>query len=402
MKKLLLLLLLAVLPLFTYSQNNEKIKPEKSDGFMWGYQDLLGEWVIPPQFNKAGRFTNDGIATVGLLDKHNEKERIALVLSAHMDISEEIISIEGLIDLNGNILTQYPRNASPQQKNKKYNKALKIVDKRKKDGLYNDIYARLAQADSINQRQILQAQREQARQDSILLAQREKKRVADSIAMVKKRQADSIRLAQENRINAMPSPGQGISLKKVKVTGHGLLLSKNETWREYTIQLDDFFNRLHVNYSGGIKYSGELDVLKVIHKSDWGLLSNDLFHSVEINKMTAEISQGGRTKKFGVFSFLFTLNLEDFDTVYTDEEVNLTVSNAITQIDRYITSFIDHYIGASHFVEPLFRVKPGGREGLQISVVDKQSRGVSLEGAKDICAEARKKFAAQKINEANK
>ena len=381
MKKLLLLL--AVLPLFTYSQNNEKIKPEKLKAFTWGYQDLLGEWVIPPQFIKADSFTNDDIAMVGL------------------DATSKGWLIEGFIDLNGDILTQYPRNASPQQKNKKYNKALKIVTKRKEDGLYNDIYARLAQADSINQQQILQAQREQARQDSILLAQREQKRVADSIAMVKKRQADSIRLAQENRINAMPSSGQGISLKKVKVTGHGLSLSKKETWKEYTVQLDDF-NRLLVNYSGGIKYSGELDVLKVIHKSDWGLLSNDLFHSVEINKMTAEISQGGRTKKFGVFSFLFTLNLEDFDTVYTDEEVNLTVSNAITQIDRYITSFIDHYIGASHFVEPLFRVKPGGREGLQISVVDKQSRGVSLEGAKDICAEARKKLAAQKINEANK
>ena len=183
------------------------------------------------------------------------------------------------------------------------------------------------------------------------------------------------------------SSGNGLSLSKVKVTGHGMLLSKDETWREYTIRMDDF-NRIRVTYEGTARLRGELDVLKTIYDSDWNLLSDNLFQSIEISKMTLEISQGAYTKKFGAFSFLVTINLNDFNSIYTDEEANLTVSYAISQVERFISSFMNHYQNSAYIVEPLFQVKVGGREGITVGIVDKQGNGASLEDAKRICNES--------------
>lgn len=229
------------------------------------------------------------------------------------------------------------------------------------------------------------------------------KRVADSITVVEKRRVDSLRLAREREITERMSSGAGLSLKKVKVTGHGLLLSKDKTWREYTIRMDDF-NRILVTYEGDTRVRGELDVLKVIYESEWGLLSDDLFHNVEIVKATAEISQGARTKKFGVFSFLFMLNLDDLDMVHKDEETLLIVQNSISQIERYVTSFIKHYQGTAYFVEPLFQMHPNDRSSISVGIVEKLGGREAFEigAAKRMCAAAKRKFAEQRENDANK
>ncbi|MBD8387926.1 WG repeat-containing protein [Dysgonomonas sp. BGC7] len=391
----LLLLLLVIAPLCTYSQSDANIKPIKSSsGEKWGYQDALGNWVIQPQFYFANEFDNNEIAIV-IIEKGKNAESI-------YDYSSMFI------DLNGNPIIKYRSSVPHFHMNKRYDEALKTVMKRKVKGLYDDVYRQLAKADSIINQKILQdkreqeiiQEREQARQDSILMVQREQKRLADSIMMVKKRRTDSIRQAQENRINAMPSLEEGISLHKIKVTGHGLLLSKDKTWREYTIRMDDF-NRILITYEGNTRVRGELDVLKVIYESDWKLLSDDLFHSVEIAKATTEISRGARTKKFGVFSFLFTLNLDDLDKVFTDEETLLTVQNSISQIERYITSFINHYKGAAHIVEPLFQMHPNDRSGISVGIIEKQGskEGIEIGNAKRMCAEARKKLDAKKAIE---
>ena len=233
MKKLFLLLLLVVVPLCIYSQTDSTIKPaESSSGKEWGYQDALGNWIIQPQFYWAYEFDNNGIAVVAI-----EKKRGVF----QYDYSSSQYKYSSMfIDLNGNALVRYRSYVTQQHMNQRYDEALKIVTKRKAKGLYDVAYHQLAKADSIilqakREQEIKQA-REQARQDSILMVQREQKRVADSIATAKKMRVDSIKSAQENRINATPSPGQGISLRKIKVTGHGLLLSKSETWREYTIR----------------------------------------------------------------------------------------------------------------------------------------------------------------------
>ncbi len=407
MKKILILFLLVVVSLCTYSQNSARIKPAKQSAFVWGYQDLLGKWIISPQFSKADYFTKDDIAIVGIMDANiKQHPTIGPVMSTN-DINKALYPTEmGLIDLNGDILIKYKSDASQKQKDDKYAKALKIVTKRKEVGVYDIVYGRLAQADATI---IAQKQKEQARQDSILTAKRlmkmradsiaAAKRVADSIALVRKRVTDSLRLAKERELTAITSSGVGLSLKKVKVTGHGLLLSKDKTWREYTIRMDDF-NRILVTYEGDTRVRGELNVLKVIYKSDWSLLSDDLFHNVEIVKATTEISQGARTKKFGVFSFLFTLNLDDIDKVFTDEATLLTVQNSIYQIERYITSFINHYKGAAYFVEPLFQMHPNDRTGISVGIVEKQGnkKGIEIGSAKRMCAEARRKLDARRAN----
>lgn len=237
----------------------------------------------------------------------------------------------------------------------------------------------------------------QRRADSITAA----KRVADSIVLAKKRIADSLRLVKEREIMARVDSGGRLSRQKVSVTGHGLLLSKDETWKHYTIRMDDF-NRIFTTYNGQSRYKGEIDALKVIYESEWELLSDNLFHSIEVVKATAEISQGARTKKFGVFSFLFTLNLDDLDATYTDEEANFTVLIAISQIDKFIDSFIRHYQTSAYFVEPLFQIKLGGREGITVGIVDKQGNGASIEDVKHICNEAKRKIAIQRINDTQK
>lgn len=151
------------------------------------------------------------------------------------------------------------------------------------------------------------------------MAQELLKRQADSSATAK-RIADSISLAKEREIIARISSGKGLSLSKVKVTGHGMLLSKDETWQEYTIRMDDF-NRIRVTYEGTVKLQGELDVLKTIYESDWNLLSDNLFQSIEISKMTLEVSQGAYTKKFSSFSFLITVDINDFNYILTKNPI---------------------------------------------------------------------------------
>ena len=114
-----------------------------------------------------------------------------------------------------------------------------------------------------------QQQRKQARKDSIQMVQKLLNERADSIAAAKR--VDSLRLAKEREIIARISSGKGLSLGKVKVTGHGMLLSKNETWQEYTVRMDDF-NRIRVTYEGTARLRGELDVLKTIYESNWMLI----------------------------------------------------------------------------------------------------------------------------------
>lgn len=402
MKKLFLLFLLAVVPSYTYSQNTVKIIPvQRSVISKWGYEDLRGEWIIPPQFSMAYKFNIDGIAEVIVEEKkRNTNTFLNSLVRAYVATpsSHSQQTQRNLIDVNGDVLVKN------YNKHSKYRKALKIVTKRKMQGLYDDVYIRLAQIDADI---LAQQQKEQARQDSILMAERllkmradsiaTAKRIADSIALEKKRVADSLQLAKEREIIERIASGPKLSLKKVKVTGHGLLLSKDKTWREYTIRMDDF-NRILVTYEGDTRVRGELDVLKAIYESDWGLLSDDLFHNVEVVKTTVGISQGARTKKFGVFSFLFTLNLDDLDMVYTDEETLLIVQNSISQIERYVTSFIKHYQEAAYFVEPLLQMHPNDRSSISVGVVEKQGNreAFEIEAAKRMCAKAKRKFAEQR------
>lgn len=382
------------LPNPLYSQSETKIVPAHSGAadstlpyplVKWGYKDLQGKWLITPQYGKANSFNKDGIAEVIL---EEQKSNSHSVLNAIPLIGALIkptqthgpASLIGLIDLNGNILASYKSSISKKRKDKKYKQALKIVSERRADGIYDDVFTRFARIDADI---FAQQQREQARKDSILMAQELLKKRTDSITIAK-RVADSLSLAKEREIIARISSGNGLSLSKVKVTGHGMLLSKDETWREYTIRMDDF-NRIRVAYEGTARLRGELDVLKTIYDSDWNLLSDNLFQSIEISKMTLEISQGAYTKKFGTFSFLVTINLNDFNSIYTDEEANLTVSYAISQVERFISSFMNHYQNSAYIVEPLFQVKVGGREGITVGIVDKQGNGASLEDAKRIC-----------------
>jgi hypothetical protein len=364
----------------------------------WGYKDLEGNWVITPQYVKANSFNKDGIAEVILGEQKRNANSVLSALPLIRDFVEPTqtqitVTRIGLIDLNGDILASYKSSISQKRKDKKYEQALEIASERRANGLYDDVFARFARIDADI---IAQQQREQARQDSILMVQQLLKMRADSIATVK-RVADSLRLAKEREIIARISSGNGLSLSKVKVTGHGMLLSKDETWREYTVRMDDF-NRIRVTYEGNTRLRGELDVLKTIYESDWSLLSDNLFQGVEISKMTLEISQGAYTKKFGAFSFLVTLNLDDFNNVHTDEETNLTVSYAISQMERFISSFMNHYQNSAHFVEPLFQVKVGGREGITVGIVDKQGNGASLEDAKRICNEALRSLRTEQLS----
>lgn len=389
------------LPNPLYSQSETKIVPAHSGAadstlpyplVKWGYKDLQGKWLITPQYGKANSFNKDGIAEVIL---EEQKSNSHSVLNAIPLIGALIkptqthgtTSLIGLIDLNGNILASYKSSISKKRKDKKYKQALKIVSEWRADGIYDDVFTRFARIDADifaqQQRERALRQREQARKDSILMAQELLKKRTDSITTAK-RVADSLSLAKEREIIARISSGNGLSLSKVKVTGHGMLLSKDETWREYTIRMDDF-NRIRVTYEGTARLRGELDVLKTIYDSDWNLLSDNLFQSIEISKMTLEISQGAYTKKFGAFSFLVTINLNDFNSIYTDEEANLTVSYAISQVERFISSFMNHYQNSAYIVEPLIQVKVGGREGITVGIVDKQGNGASLEDAKRIC-----------------
>lgn len=401
MKKVALLLFLVVAPFHLYSQIGTKIIPARSgagDAALsyplgkWGYKDLQNNWIISPQFAKAYNFNNDGIAEVIIGERKRETHPQISIFAITPQTQSTVTQI-GLIDLKGSILVSYKSSTSQKRKDKKYEQALEIATERREQRRYDDVYVRLDRVDAAIMEQKQRRQREQARQDSILMAQRLLKMRADSIATAK-RVADSLRLAKEREIIARLSSGNRLSLNKVKVTGHGMLLSKDETWREYTIRMGDF-NRILITYEGNTRLRGELDVLKTIYESDWSLLSDDLFHSVEIAKATIEISQGALIKKFGAFSFLFTLNLDDLDSIYADKEANLTVLTAASQVDRFIASFMRHYQSSAHFVEPLFQVKVGCREGITVDIVDKQDNGASLEDVKRICNEAQQKFATQ-------
>lgn len=320
----------------------------------WGYKDLLGNWIIKPQYNKANKFNKDGIAEVILENNTNTTLFI-----------NDTTKLIGLIDLKGNILASYKSSSSQKRRDKKYGQALEIVSDQRANGMYNDIFTRIV------------------RTDSILEAKELLRRQADSIAAVR-RIADSIYAAKEREIITRISSGKGLSLSKVKVTGHGGLLSKDETWHDYTIRMDDF-NRIYVTYEGSTKFHNELDVLKTIYESDWNLLPDNLFQSVEIRKLTVQISQGYYTKKFGAFSFLLTLNIDNFHKVYTDKEVNIIVSYAVSQVEKFISSFIIHYQNSAYSVEPLLQTSVGSREGIIVRIVDKKGDGELLEDAKRIC-----------------
>ena len=418
MKNLFFLLLITI-PLYTYPQANLKIKPQKQNAFTWGYQDLLGEWIISPQFSQAENFTKDDIAIVGIINVGIKQHSIIGSILSSNNINKALYPEEyGFIDLNGQILIKYRRGASQKQIENKYNKAVKIVLKKKQAGAYNNIYSRLAIADSIID---IQIQKQKKQRDSIIKAQhllkkridsittakrilRERdslakvKRITDSLNLIriqKKEEdslafirhiADSLWLVKTHKIHANVS-GRGLSLHKIKISGDGLLLRKNDVNQIYSISRDAF-NHYYISYDGEIKMQGILDVKKVIYESDWSLLSDELFNNVEIAKVSVEITRGAITKKFGAFSFLVKLNIEDLNITSKDEEANSMVLNAISQLEAYISSFIKHYQSYAYYIEPLF----GGRESIIVNIADKKGNGAPIEDAKRICIETKQKF----------
>lgn len=203
--------------------------------------------------------------------------------------------------------------------------------------------------------------------------------------------------AQQKEIDGCIENAQsnGLSLNKVSVKGHGLLLSKDEIWREYTIRMDDF-NRILVAHKGDSRVRSELDVLKVIYSSDWSLLSDDLFSKIEISKATIDVARGSYSRKYGMFQFFVTLNIDDLNIVYTDENANIKVLAAISQMEKYIASFINHYQSSSYCVEPLFQVTVGGQEGIEVGLVDKQGNGSYMDNVKKSCMKTKQKFDLQK------
>ena len=197
MKNLFFLLLITI-PLYTYPQANLKIKPQKQNAFTWGYQDLLGEWIISPQFSQAENFTKDDIAIVGIINVGIKQHSIIGSILSSNNINKALYPEEyGFIDLNGQILIKYRRGASQKQIENKYNKAVKIVLKKKQAGAYNNIYSRLAIADSIID---IQIQKQKKQRDSIIKAQHLLKKRIDSITTAKRilRERDS--LAKVKRI----------------------------------------------------------------------------------------------------------------------------------------------------------------------------------------------------------
>lgn len=415
MKNLFFLLLLVTIPLYTYPQANLKIKPKKQNAFTWGYQDLLGKWIILPQFSQAENFTKDDIATVGIINVDIKQHSIIGPIMSSNDINKALYPEEyGFIDLNGQILTKYKRGSSQKQIENKYNKAVKIVLKKKQSGAYNNIYSRLIIADSI-----INIQKQKKQRDSIIKAQlslkkhidsittakrilRERdsltkvKRITDSLNLIRRQKEDSMAfirhitdslwLVKTHKIHANVS-GRGLSLHKIKISGDGLLLRKNDVNQIYSISRDAF-NHYYISYDGEIKMQGILDVKKVIYESDWSLLSDELFNNVEIAKVSVEITRGAITKKFGAFSFLVKLNIEDLNITSKDEEANSMVLNAISQLEAYISSFIKHYQSYAYYIEPLF----GGRESIIVNIADKKGNGAPIEDAKRICIETKQKF----------
>lgn len=415
MKNLFFLLLLVTIPLYTYPQANLKIKPKKQNAFTWGYQDLLGKWIILPQFSQAENFTKDDIATVGIINVDIKQHSIIGPIMSSNDINKALYPEEyGFIDLNGQILTKYKRGSSQKQIENKYNKAVKIVLKKKQSGAYNNIYSRLIIADSI-----INIKKQKKQRDSIIKAQlslkkhidsittakrilRERdsltkvKRITDSLNLIRRQKEDSMAfirhitdslwLVKTHKIHANVS-GRGLSLHKIKISGDGLLLRKNDVNQIYSISRDAF-NHYYISYDGEIKMQGILDVKKVIYESDWSLLSDELFNNVEIAKVSVEITRGAITKKFGAFSFLVKLNIEDLNITSKDEEANSMVLNAISQLEAYISSFIKHYQSYAYYIEPLF----GGRESIIVNIADKKGNGAPIEDAKRICIETKQKF----------
>ena len=163
----------------------------------------------------------------------------------------------------------------------------------------------------------------------------------DSLANIK-RMSDSIRLVKGHKVNVKNISERGISLRKIKVAGDGLLLKRDDTSEIYSITRGRF-DKYYITHDGYISAHGVLDVKKVIYESNWGLLSDDLFHNIKIDKVTVEVARRTLTKKFGAFLFYVTLNLDDIESAYTNKETNLMVLNAISQVDNFIESFIGQY-----------------------------------------------------------
>lgn len=398
--------------------------------YKYGYVDRLGNWVIQPIYTKAGSFTGD-CAIVAIRKKKIFKAIANTIrpLSVNSSIDEDRYSTKyGIIDVNGNTVISFSA-ASMDKIKEKLPKAQSIAAKRRAKGEFDSFYARqaaitkhldsLQQIREIERNTAIKKKRqrdsialakkkfEKLRHDSIANIKRIAKQRADSIAMLKKRHADSLAsirriidsiwLAKVEKIKSSTLSGYGISLQKIKIKGDGLLLRKDKTYRTYSITRDDY-NRYHLVHDGDMRSYGVLDVKKVIYESDWSLLSDDLFNSVEITKVTMEISRGTRTNKFGVFSFFFTLNLDDLDMIYKDKETAQGVLNSISQIDKYITSFINHYQDSAHFIEPLLQLKIGGKEGITVTVVDKKGKGGTIEDIKRACNDAKRKPASQWIS----
>ena len=225
---------------------------------------------------------------------------------------------------------------------------------------------------------------EQRQKDSINLAEITARRVKDSLIMVAQRyRADSIAKVSEDEL-AQNKKANKISLKKIEITGDGLLLEKGESHRLYSITQDQY-NRYTLADKGSIGMRSILDVKKVIHDSELELLSDSLFHNIEINKVSIRISSNGRgVQRFGSLIFYITANINDISEIYENKNVLNLLLKAVSQVDDYIPSTERLYRERAYHVEPL------APNGFQVYIMDKKGTGASIGDIKFNCNKAKK------------
>lgn len=389
---------------FVYSQDlSDKIKPTEQlrshpqRPEKLGYIDVLGNWLIEPQFTFAYNFDSNGVALV----------------SKYFQTGGKSEYLWCFIDLNGSVLIKYPLtvsrqlnsrfsirhvmpNVSEENKNtasvvsvgdKYYEKAIEIVNERKANGIYNNVYEKIVfvdqQADSINTAKML-AQIEKARQDSVLLAEATARRMRDNLIVERIKNDPIEKVNVERRYTEQET--NKISLEKITITGDGLLLRKDENHQVYSIT-QDYYNRYQLTHDMDVGLHAVLDVKKVIYGSDLKLLSDSLFHSIDISKLSINISSRSRVdQQFGGFLFNIKTTIKDINEIYDNKEILNTLLLSIRQVDNYMSSFKKLYAGKAYLVEPLFE------DAVQVFILDMEGRGASIEDVKINCDRAKRMF----------
>jgi hypothetical protein len=174
---------------------------------------------------------------------------------------------------------------------------------------------------------------------------------------------------------------QGISQKKIEITGEGLLLKKDKDYSTYSITQEEY-NRYLITYDGDIGIHDILDVKKVIYNSDLDLLSDNLFYSIEISKLSATATRNGKVQRYGSFVFHIKVNIKNLNDTYTDKKTLNTLLLAITQVNEYIVSFEKFYQSKAYLIEPLLPSK--------VYIQDIEGRGASIDDVKAECDYAKK------------